>query len=128
MTGQNKVPWSTDLRTIGQMRGDGSICAAVGFNGWQDNSVWMHVAFDTPHSLTRQLLRAAFDYPFNVCGKEAVYAQISQDNEECLRLVRKLGYREIYRTVDCVMFEMKASECRWIKERQDGQGISTGSA
>lgn len=128
MTRHNRLPWSSDLRVIGQMRPDGTVNAAVGFNGWQDNSVWMHVAFESPHSLTRQLLRAAFDYPFNQAGKEAVYAQISQDNEECLKLVKKLGYREIVRTVDCVMFEMKASECRWIKERQDGQRISTAAA
>jgi hypothetical protein len=125
---RTRLPWSSDLRSVGLMRPDGTIAAAVGFNGWQTNSCFMHVAFDTPHSLTRSLLRAAFDYPFVRNGKEAVYALIDQGNDECLRLVRKLGYREIYRTVDCVFFEMKADECRWIKGEKDGQGIVAAAA
>jgi RimJ/RimL family protein N-acetyltransferase len=116
MNAQNRIPWSSDLRVIGLMREDKSIAAGVGFNGWQDKSAWMHVAFDTPHSMTRSLLRAAFEYPFKHCGKEAVYAQIDKDNQECLRLVRKLGFEEVATTVDCVLFEMKADSCRWIKE------------
>lgn len=125
---RTRLPWSSDLRSVGLMRPDGTIAAAVGFNGWQTSSCFMHVAFDTPHSLTRSLLRAAFDYPFVRNGKEAVYALIDQGNDECLRLVRKLGYREIYRTVDCVFFEMLADECRWIKGEKDGQGIVAAAA
>lgn len=129
MSGQNRLPWSTDLRTIGLIRNDGTIAAAVGYNGWTEKSCFMHVAFDTAHSMTRALLRAAFRYPFINCSKEAVYALIRQDNEEALRLVRKLGYREIVRTVDDVMFEMKPGECRWLKEQENGQRvISTAGA
>lgn len=128
MHAQNKLPWSSDLRVIGLLREDNTVAAGVGFNGWQDRSVWMHVAFDTPHSMTRDLLRAAFEYPFVCCGKDAVYAQIDKDNVECLRLVRKLGYREIGKTVDCVLFEMTSDECRWIKEQEHGQRVSTAAA
>lgn len=124
----NKVPWSSDLRTIGLMRSDGSIAAAVGFNGWQSDSVFMHVAFDTAHSMTRDLLRAAFYYPFIQCGKAAVYALIGKENDECLKLVKKLGYRPISKTVDCEMFEMFSEECRWIKEKAHGKVVSTSSA
>lgn len=113
---------------IGLMRADGSVAAAVGFNGWQDASAWMHVAFDSPHSLTRQLLRAAFEYPFVHSGKEAVYALIDKGNKEALRFVGKIGFKEVYRTVDCVMFEMLSSECRWIKEKQYGKRLSTAAA
>lgn len=125
---QNKVPWSSDLRTIGLMRNDGTVAAAVGFNAWQTDSCFMHVAFDTAHSMTRDLLKAAFHFPFIGCGKGAVYALIGKENQECLRLVRKLGYREIQQTIDCVMFEMLASECRWIKEKEHGKRISTSHA
>ena len=128
MHAQNKLPWSSDLRVIGLMRDDSSIAAGVRFNGWQDKSAWMHVAFDTSHSMTRSLLRAAFEYPFVKCGKEAVYAQIDKGNLECLRLVGKLGFEEVAKTVDCVLFEMKADACRWIKEQEHGQRISTSYA
>lgn len=126
--GQNKLPWSSDLRMIGLLRDDGTVAAAVGFNGWQDASAWMHVAFDSPHSLTRALLRAAFEYPFVHAGKEAVYALIDKGNKEALRFVEKIGFREIYRTVDCVMFEMFSDECRWIKEKDYGKRFSTAAA
>jgi RimJ/RimL family protein N-acetyltransferase len=125
---RNRLPWSSDLRMIGLMRDDGTIAATVGFNGWQTGSAWMHVAFDTPHSLTRPLLRAAFEYPFVQSAKEAVYAQIAQDNDEALKFVPRLGFREVYRTVDCVLFEMKAGECRWIKEKEHGKEFSTATA
>jgi len=128
MTKLNKVPWSSDLRTIGLMREDGTIAAAVGFNGWQTHSCFMHVAFATAHSMTRDLLKAAFDYPFVQCGKDAVYALIGKENDECLRLVRKLGYRETTQTVDCVMFEMLAQDCRWLKEQEHGKTISASYA
>jgi RimJ/RimL family protein N-acetyltransferase len=126
--GQNKLPWSSDLRMIGLLRDDGTVAAAVGFNGWQEASAWMHVAFDSPHSLTRALLRAAFEYPFVHAGKEAVYALIDKGNKEALRFVEKIGFREIYRTVDCVMFEMFGDECRWIKEKDYGKRFSTAAA
>ena len=124
----NQVPWSSDLRTIGLMRSDGSIAAAVGFNAWQTESCFMHVAFESPHCLTRALLRASFEYPFVKSGKSAVYALVDKHNEECLRLVRKLGYREAFQTVDSVMFEMLRGECRWIKEQEHGQVVSTVNA
>lgn len=127
MNKRTRLPWSNDLRIIGVMREDGSVAAAVGFNGWQDQSCFMHVAFDSEHALGKQLLRAAFHYPFMQAGKTAVYAQIDQGNEECLRLVRKLGYREICKTVDCVMFEMTADECRWLKEKEHGKRISAAA-
>ena len=110
------LPWSSDLRTIGVMRDDGTIAAAVGFNSWTHESCWMHVAFDGPHSMTRDLIRAAFKYPFKDCGKAAIYALPYADNDEAMRFIPKMGFKELARTVDCVMFEMKAEDCRWIKE------------
>ena len=59
---RNHIPWSSDLRTIGLMREDGTVAGAVGYANWTRKSCFMHVAFDSPHSLTRQLLRAAFKY------------------------------------------------------------------
>lgn len=118
---RTNLPWGSDLRCIGLMREDGTIAAAVGFNAWTEKSCWMHVAFDTPHSLTRALLRAAFEYPLVQCGKEAVYGLTPKHISEAVTMNRKLGFREIAETVDCIMFEMKADECRWIKEKSHGR-------
>jgi hypothetical protein len=118
MNRKTRLPWSSDLRTMATMRSDGTIAAAVGFNCWSDSACWMHVAFDNPQSLTRQLLKNAFEYPFIQCGKDAVYGLIYKNNDEALNLVKRLGYREIAQTVDSVMFEMLYSECRWIKTKE----------
>lgn len=125
---KTKLPWSSDLRTIGVMRDDGTIAAAVGFNSWTDEGCWMHVAFDGAHSMTRNLMRAAFKYPFKDCGKSAVYALPHKDNDEALRFIPKMGFKELARTVDCVMFEMKAEDCRWIKEKEHGREIVSTSS
>lgn len=121
MNQHTKLPWSTDLRTIACMRDDGTIACAVGFNAWTHSSCWMHVAFDGPHSLSRKLWRSAFEYPFVNCGMEAVYGLTPKNLDDALRMNDKLGFRRIAETVDCVMFEMKHDECRWIKENAHGR-------
>lgn len=115
------LPWSSDLRCIATMRDDGTISAAVAYNAWTEKGCWMHVAFDGPHGVNRQLWRAAFEYPFVNCGKEAVYGLTPKHLTEALAMNRKLGFREMVETVDCIMFEMKADECRWLKENAHGR-------
>ena len=128
MNRKTRLPWSSDLRTIATMREDGTIAAAVGFNAWTFSGCWMHVAFDTPHAMNRKIIRAAFEYPFIQCGMEAVYGLTPKGNDEALRMNEKLGFRKIAETIDCVMFEMTADECRWLKEKEYGrQRISTSS-
>lgn len=118
---RTKLPWSSDLRCIAAMRDDGTIASAVAFNCWTENACWMHVAFDGPHGLTRALWRAAFEYPFTHCGKDAVYGLTPKHLTDALSMNRKLGFRQIAETVDCIMFEMKADECRWLKEKAHGR-------
>jgi len=81
----------------------------------------MHVAFDNEHALTRQLWRAAFEYPFVSCGKEAIYGLTPKHLTEALAMNRKLGFRQLVETIDAVMFEMKADECRWLKGVEHGR-------
>lgn len=128
MTRHTRLPWSSDLRTIAAMRDDGTIACAVGFNAWTHSACWMHVAFDGPHSLTRQLWRAAFTYPFVECGMEAVYGLTPKHLDDALRMNEKLGFRRIAETVDCVMFEMRHDECRWLKGRSEAPASVTQGA
>lgn len=123
MNSKTRLPWSSDLRVIGLMRDDGTIAATVAYNSWTENACWMHVAFDTPHSMTRNLLRAAWAYPFTTCGKSAVYGLTPKDNTEALAFNKRMGWRQIAETVDCFMFEMLHEECRWIKEKEHGREI-----
>jgi len=121
MNRQTRLPWSSDLRCIAAMRDDGTIACAVAFNAWTEQACWMHAAFDHEHALTRSLWRAAFEYPFITCGKSAVYGLTPKHLEEALKMNRKLGFKEIAQTIDCVMFEMKVEDCRWLKGAKHGR-------
>lgn len=114
MNKRTRLPWSSDLRCIASMRDDGTIACAVAYNAFTYHSCWMHVAFESEHTVTRQLWRAAFEYPFIDCGLDAVYGLTPKGNEEALAMNKKLGFKQIAETVDCVMFELKADDCRWI--------------
>lgn len=105
------LPWSTDLRVIGTMRGVAPT-AVVGYNAWVGKGVFMHVAFENPHALSRDLLREAFIYPFITCRMQVVYAMTLITNEEAIRLIAKLGFREKYRDENFVMFKMTFDE--WV--------------
>ena len=129
MSRKTRLPWSSDVRTIGCMRDDGTISCAVAYNAWTMSSCWMHVAFDTEHAVTRKLWQAAFEYPFVQCGKQAVYGLTPKHIESALAMNERLGFRKIAETVDCLMFEMRADECRWLKGVKHGrQRLSTTGA
>ena len=121
MNKRTRLPWSTDLRIVGLMRDDNTVAAAVGYNNWTLDSCWMHVAFDNPHCMTRALIREAFEYPFVKCGMEAAYVMAPKSADDVQRLVMKLGYQLLTETVDGLMFEMKADDCRWLKEKAHGR-------
>ena len=127
MHSKTNLPWSSDLRCIAAMRDDGTIASAVAYNAWTENACWMHVAFDGKHGLTRALWRAAFEYPLVTCGKKAVYGLTPKHLSEAVSMNEKLGFKRIAETIDCVMFEMKADECRWIKENAHGRKIISTS-
>lgn len=116
LSSRTNLPWSSDLRVIGVAREDGSLAAAVGFNAWTPKACWMHVAFDTPHSLSRKLLQAAFSYPFLEHGADAVYGLTPRNLEAAVRLNKHLGMSPVYETVDCVLFELRREDCRYLKE------------
>jgi RimJ/RimL family protein N-acetyltransferase len=116
MTKQTQIPWSSDLRTIAAIRDDGEIAAAVAFGSWTVQSCFIHVAFDTPHSLTKGLLKATFQYPFESIGVKAIYGLTPKDLKKAIRFNKKIGFKQIAETVDCVLLEMRREDCRYLKE------------
>lgn len=123
MNRHTKLPWSTDLRTLANMRDDGTIAAAVAYNNWTDSMCFMHVAFENPHCLTRSFLRAAFAYPFQDVGLDAVYVVTQKQLKELNQFTDKLGFKKIAETVDAFIREMRQEDCRWLKlqEKEHGQ-------
>lgn len=117
------LPWSTDLRVIGtlKMTAQGvAPGAAVGYNWWVDEGVFMHVAFYDAHSLTKELLSEAFIYPFIKCDRRVVYVMAPITNEAVIRFSKRVGFEEILRSSTFVLLQMKRGDCRWINGKKRG--------
>lgn len=96
------------------------IQAMVGLDAWTKTAVALHVACRNP-LVMRQLARETFRRVFLDCDKRIAMATVRGTNERSQRLVRGLGFREVFRGKDyfdigddMVGFEMRREECRWI--------------
>jgi hypothetical protein len=109
-----------DLRCIGRLNAAGNIMGVVGYDGYNGASVQMHVAGEG-HWMSRDLLWAAFDYPFNVMECKVVLGLIPSGNKEALELNKHLGFQIDtvlpYAHPDgaLVVMVMYRGDCRWLK-------------
>lgn len=101
----------------------GRVRGMIGYDYWTETSVQMHVVLERP-SVALTLLRPAFDFAFNHCGKRLAIGLVSSENESALRFDKGIGFRETYRVrdavrmgVDMVLLEMRRDECRWLKRK-----------
>jgi RimJ/RimL family protein N-acetyltransferase len=106
---------------IGQEK-DGELIAVVGYNNFLPNSCHIHVASVDVHWLTRDLLFAIFDYPFNKLEVKVILAPIGQKNVKSLNLCRKLGFKKVadipYSHPDgnLIIMAMKRNQCKWLQQ------------
>lgn len=113
-----------DFRAIEAIDESGTIHGMVGFDGWTPNAVHMHVALETP-ARCRELVRAAFRYPFEQALRGVVLGFTPGNHIAALGLAKRLGFREVHSIPDgwdvgvpLVVFEMRAAECRWLSLKQ----------
>lgn len=100
---------------------DGVLAAVVGYCSFMPNACQMHIAaVDEVNWMSRDLLWAAFDYPFNKLGVKVILGQICGSNEDALRLNRHLGFKVIaeipdaHMDGDLVIMAMRREDCRWL--------------
>ena len=80
----------------------------------------MHVAAIRSNWISKDLLWAAFDYPFNKLGVKVILAAVSSNNDEALKLDRHLGFvdkayiEDAHIDGDLVILAMRRENCRWI--------------
>jgi len=105
---------------LGLKRND-EIIAGVIYENWNHKSIWCHIAIEG--RLTPEYLAAIFDYPFNICQVEKIIVPVGSENEESLRLVKKMGFAEEARIKDgrpdgdIVFLTLAHENCRYIGER-----------
>ena len=83
-----------DMRAIG-LRRDGDLVAAAVYEGFNGQNIWAHLAgLPGRRWMTRDFLRAAFAYPFLVCGVQRLSGYVNASNTDARRLNEHLGYEE----------------------------------
>ena len=104
---------------IGQEK-DGSLVAVIGYCGFRDKSCQMHVGSIGENWISKNLLWAAFDYPFNKLGVKVILATVASTNKEALKLDRHLGFvdkayiEDAHEDGDLVILAMRRENCRWL--------------
>ena len=99
---------------------NGEIGAVVAYTNFQDKSCCMHVASIMPNWISKDLLWASFDYPFNKAKVKVILAAVSSNNDEALKLNRHLGFvdkayiEDAHVDGDLVILAMRRENCRWI--------------
>jgi len=113
---------SPNMRCIGRLNSENKLIGVVGFDGYNGTSVMMHVAGEG-NWISRNLLAAAFDYPFRVMGCNVVLGSVPSGNVAAQRLNLRLGFRtdaEIpggHPDGALYLMSMQRYECRWIAQQ-----------
>lgn len=120
------------LRCIGNVNRDGKILGVVGFDGWNGASCQMHVAGEG-NWINRDLIRATFDYAFNVAGLKVVLGLVPSGNDKALRFDKHIGFTEIARIKGghpdgaLVILELRRENCRYLRN-EHGQKVYSAAA
>ena len=99
---------------------DGEVKAVVAFDNILDKSCQMHTAAIVPNWISKDLLWACFDYPFNILKVKVIIATVASTNKEALKLDRHLGFvdkayiEDAHIDGDLVILAMRREDCRWL--------------
>jgi RimJ/RimL family protein N-acetyltransferase len=119
ITGVLGMQFSPYATFIGQ-EVDGEVKAVVAFDNILDKSCEMHTAAIVPNWISKDLLWACFDYPFNILKVKVILASVASTNTEALKLDRHLGFvdkayiEDAHIDGDLVILAMRREDCRWL--------------
>lgn len=113
---------SEDFQAIGRLSPHKKdLIGVVGYNGFCGKICAMHIAGEG-NWISREFIKAAFDYPFNQLGMKAIIAPVAADNAKALRLDQHFGFKEIHRVpdawadgVDLVFLQLNREDCRYLQ-------------
>lgn len=124
---------SANIRCIGRSS-HGELVGVVGYDGYNGASVMLHVASEG-NWLTKDLLYAVFDYPFNVCKVNMVIGLVPSGNAQALRFNTHIGFKTkqwlhgAHPDGALVLMTMAREECRYLKQRiRHGQEEQTSTS
>lgn len=111
---------TTDFQAIGRVNKELALQGVVGYNGFCGLTCAIHVAGDG-NWISRDLLWAAFDYPFQQLKMEYLFGPVAADNLRAIKLNTHLGF-EIIQSIpngwqigtDLLIFGMARKDCRYL--------------
>jgi len=109
----------------------GELLGGVIYDGFTGSSIFIHQAGFSKFWLSRDMLWAAFDYPFNQLGCNQLRGTIPSTNPDLLKLNLKYGFNVeavlagAYPGGDMLILLMKKAECRWLNITP--RGIRSGT-
>lgn len=116
--GHTGATFTDSMQAIGNER-DGVIIGGVLYDDYRVSSISMHCA-GVGRWLTREFLRAVFDYPFNYLKVKKVIGLVDSMNDKAMRLDKHLGFvqegliKEASRFGDLVILTMTREQCRFL--------------
>ena len=114
------------------LKRNGELVAGVIYENWNHKSIWCHIAIEG--RLTPEYLAAIFDYPFNTCQVEKIIVPVGSENEESLRLVKKMGFAEEARVKDgmadgdLILFTLAKKDCKYLGGRYGKESTSSATS
>ena len=112
-----------DLQAIFWVNDQNQIEWVIGYTAFIGKTCQMHMVNLKSGYTPKQLLKSAFDYPFNQLGIDKAFGIVNSLNTKAMEYDQKLGFKEAVRFAgmhedggDLVVFEMNKSDCRWIRE------------
>jgi RimJ/RimL family protein N-acetyltransferase len=126
------IPWSTDFFCIGRVEKD-ELVGVVGFNNFTGTSCYMHMAGEGGRWISREFLRAAFRYPFELLNLTMVFGVVPSGNIRALGIDRKLGFRQLiyihgaHPDGGIHILQMKREDCRWLR-KPNGKEVNSKAA
>lgn len=106
--------------SIGTVDADGVALGGFVFTGDTGRSISVHMAGRDPLWCTRDLLWAAFDFPFNQLGLTKVFAVVSASNVDALALDLRAGFKieavlhDMFPGGPAFVLGMYRQDCRWL--------------
>lgn len=100
---------------------DDELVGGVLYQAFTGASIGIHMAGFNPHWANRDMIWAAFHYPFQQLGCQRMFGQVPETNAAALEINTKLGFKEVARIAGmyddgaAVIFCMEKQDCRWLK-------------
>lgn len=119
-TNQLELRFPRGTTWIASRYDDGNLAGVAVFTGLGKGNVFLHVASVSPLWFGPEFCRAMFSYAFHILKCRRITASIAADNSACLRLARRVGFREEghlrgFDFGDLKMFGMLKEECKWVE-------------